>query len=244
MHASEAHSKKLLIGGIIFPEVDQLDFTGPFEVLSEIPNSKFLVIAKTLHSIKDMKGLILTPEITFAEAPQVDVLLIPGGRGINELMSDPETLSFIKKQASHATWIITVCTGSLLLGATGYFHEEKSQRYHTTTHWASHHLLSLLGASPQRQRVVQDGKLISAAGVTSGIDAALLLVSLMCGEKKAMETTLSIEYDPQPLFHTGIPEKAPNDVVEKVTKEFAPMIRKREKAIRDLLSQKTSDLKS
>jgi cyclohexyl-isocyanide hydratase len=147
MDASEANSKKLLIGGIIFPEVDQLDFTGPFEVLSEIPNSKFLVIAKTLYPIKDMNGLVLKPGITFAKAPQVDVLLIPGGRGINELMGDPETLSFIKKQASHATWIITVCTGSLLLGATGYFHEEKNYGCHVTTHWASHHLLHLLGLS-------------------------------------------------------------------------------------------------
>lgn len=225
-------TKPLLIGGIIFPEIDQADFTGPFEVLSSIPNSKFLTIAKTLHPVRDIHGLILTPGITFDNAPQLDVLLIPGGYGINSLMKDPTTLAFIQKQTLHAKLVITVCTGSLLLGATGFLKER-----HATTHWAAHHLLKPLGAIPVYERVVHDGNLISAAGVTSGIDAALLAVSLLCDKETAEEIQLSIEYALNPPFQSGTPESAPASVLQKVKNDLASVTNEREVIIQQL-SQK------
>ncbi len=219
----------LLIGGMIFPELDQADFTGPFEILSAIPNSKFLTIAKTLQPVHDMSGLILTAENTFEEVPQLDVLLIPGGRGINLLMEDAETLMFIKKQASRAKLIITVCTGSLLLGSTGFL----KGRY-ATTHWAAHHLLKLLGAIPEHKRVVQDQNLISAAGVTSGIDAALLAVAILCDKETAMEIQLSIEYAPNPPFQSGTPESAPASLFQKVKNDLALITQERKTIIQRL----------
>ena len=222
-------SSPLLIGGIIFPDIDQTDFTGPFEVLSRIPNSQFLVIGKTLAPIKDVKGLILTPEVTFADTPRLDLLLIPGGAGVNALMEDPITLDFIRKQATGKTMVMTVCTGSLLFGAAGLL---KGLR--ATTHWASHHLLSSLGAIPQQERVVYDGHLISTAGVTAGFDGALLAVSLLCGEEKAMEIQLDIEYAPNPPFQSGTPETAPPAVLKAVQKEMFSKIKSRELLIQRL----------
>lgn len=219
----------LLIGGMIFPELDQADFTGPFEILSAIPDSKFLTIAKTLQPVHDKNDLILTPEITFEEAPQLDVLLIPGGPGVNLLMEDSDTLNFIKKQVSQAKLIITICTGSLLLGSTGFL-----KGRHATTHWAAHHLLKLLGAIPEHKRVVQDGNLISAAGVTSGIDAALLAVAVLCSKETAMEIQLSIEYAPTPPFQSGTPETAPASVFQKVKNDLALITKERKTIIQRL----------
>src|SRR5436190_1046972 len=129
-------SKPLQIGGLLFPQMDQADFTGPFEVLSRIPNSKFHVLAKEKAPIRDAKGLILSPETTFATAPQLDLLLVPGGFGVDVLMEDEPTLGFIREQAKNAKLVLSVCTGALVLGAAGLLKRRKA-----TTHWASFHLL-------------------------------------------------------------------------------------------------------
>jgi cyclohexyl-isocyanide hydratase len=199
----------LIIGGVIFEDMDQADFTGPFEVLSRVPDSTFHVIAKTSESIRDVKGLVLTPTVSFSQSPQLDVLLVPGGNGVNTLMEDEEVLNFLRHQAVASKVVLSVCTGALLCGAAGLLEGKRA-----TTHWASHNLLSLFGAMPVDARVVQDGFLVSAAGVTSGIDAALWVAAILRGDEVAQEIQLYIQYAPEPPFNCGSPESAPASVVE------------------------------
>jgi cyclohexyl-isocyanide hydratase len=199
----------LNIGALVFPRVDQLDFTGPFEVLSRIPNSKFYVLWKQKVPVADAHGLILTPDTNFAESPRLDLLLVPGGCGQEALMNDDEVLHFIQEQARGAKFVFSVCTGALLCGAAGLL-----RGVHATTHWSTFHLLGYFGAIPVHRRVVVDGKHISASGVTAGIDGALNLVSLLRGERVAQQIQLSIEYAPEPPFKSGTLETAPPDVVE------------------------------
>lgn len=194
----------LRIGGLIFPGIDQADFTGPFEILSRLPESEFLVIGADLQPVRDAKGLILTPQITRENTPVLDVLLVPGGPGVNLLMEDEPMLEFLRHQAAGARLVLSVCTGALLLGAAGLLQGRKA-----TTHWASHHLLPLFGAIPQTSRVVVDDPLVTAAGVTSGLDASLLVAGLLRGEQCAEEIQLSLEYSPEPPFSSGSPDTAP-----------------------------------
>jgi cyclohexyl-isocyanide hydratase len=207
------------IGAIIFPDMDQFDFTGPFEVLSRIPNSTFHVLGKDKTPVRDARGLILTPEKTFLEAPLLDVLLVPGGVGQVALMEDETMLSFIRAQVAHATIVFSVCTGALTLGAAGLLRGIKS-----TTHWASFHVLEHFGAIPINRRVVIDGKFVSAAGVSSGIDGALRVASLLRGDRLAQEIQLYMQYAPEPPFDSGTPESASPEVlvaVQAVGRELA-----------------------
>lgn len=201
----------LNIGSIIYPNMDQADFTGPFEVLSRIPESRFYVIAKDRHPVRDMRGLILTPESTFRDSPRLDVLVVPGGAGQEELMNEEATLSFIREQARSAQYVFSVCTGALLCGAAGLLRGVKA-----TTHWAAFQLLQHFGAIPISSRVIVDGKYISAAGVTAGLDGSLRLVSLLRGDAIAQQIQLSIEYAPEPPFNSGHPLTAPSDVANSV----------------------------
>ena len=200
--------RHLEIGAIIFPRLEQFDFTGPFEVLSQIPNSTFHILWKDKTPVRDVRGLILTPETRFSEAPPLDVLLVPGGAGQVELMEDEAVLSFLRAQAAHAEIVFSVCTGALTLGAAGLLRGVRS-----TTHWASFHILEHLGAIPVNQRVVMDGKFVSAAGVSSGLDGALRVVSLLRGDRLAQEIQLYMQYAPEPPFHSGTPETAPAEVL-------------------------------
>jgi len=199
----------LQIGGILFPELDQADFTGPFEVLSRIPNSSFHVLAKNKHPVRDAKGLLLTPEKTLPESPALDVLLVPGGAGVNAVMEDEAMLAFVREQAAGARFIFSVCTGALICGAVGLL---KGRR--ATTHWASHHLLKYFGAVPINERIVIDANLVSAAGVTAGLDGALRVASLLRGERAAQEIQLYVQYAPEPPFDCGDPKTAPADMVQ------------------------------
>jgi cyclohexyl-isocyanide hydratase len=201
----------LNIGAIIFPNMDQSDFTGPFEVLSRTPNSTFHVLWKDKAPIRDLKGLILTPEKSFAESPPLDLLLVPGGWGQEKLMEDEEVLSFIRTQHSVARYVFSVCTGALICGAAGLLDGVKA-----TTHWSAFHLLEYFGAIPVDARVVVDGKQVSAAGVTAGIDGALRVVSLLRGDRAAQMIQLSIQYAPEPPFDSGSPASAPSDVLDAV----------------------------
>ena len=167
-----AHDVHLRIGSLLFEGVDQIDLTGPFEVLSRIPNSTYRIYAKTMEPVRDLKGLRLTPDATLAEAPPLDVLHVPGGFGQEALMEDAEVLGWIRQQAAGACRIFSVCTGALLCGAAGLL---KGRR--ATTHWASLHLLPYFGATPVNERVVIDGSFVFAAGVTAGIDGALRLAA-------------------------------------------------------------------
>lgn len=222
-------SESLVIGGILFPDMDQADFTGPFEVLSRLPNSRFLTIAKTVGPIRDATGLILTPEVSFADAPLLDVLLVPGGAGVNAVMEDAETLNFVRRQATPARLVLSVCTGALILGAAGLLTGRR-----ITTHWATHHLLACFGALPQNERVVRDENLISTAGVTAGFDGALLAASILAGDDVAQSIQLYMEYDPHPPFDSGTPQKAPAAVLATVRAQMATVIQSREALVHRL----------
>jgi cyclohexyl-isocyanide hydratase len=206
MQIAEEH---LNIGAIVFPRMDQIDFTGPFEVLSRIPNSKFHVLWKEKIPIRDLNGLIITPEKSFAEAPPLDLLIVPGGFGQEALMDDDVVLKFIQEQAEGARYVFSVCAGGLLCGAAGLLRGVRA-----TTHWSAFHLLKYFGAIPVNARVVVDGKHVSAAGVTAGFDGALRVVSLMRNERVAQQIQLSIEYAPDPPFNGGTPQTAPPGVLE------------------------------
>jgi cyclohexyl-isocyanide hydratase len=164
----------LNIGAIIFPNLDQTDFTAPFEVLSWLPNSTFHILWKEQAPVKDVKGLILTPEKTLSQSPPLDLLLVPGGYGQEALMEDEAVLSFIHEQAVHVKYVFSVCTGALICGAAGLL-----KGIRATTHWSAFHLLQYFGAIPTDQRVVIDGRFVSAAGITAGIDGALQVAALL-----------------------------------------------------------------
>ena len=212
----------LQLGAILFPGMDQADFTGPFEVLVNIPDSTFHILARDRAPVRDARGLILTPQMALAEAPQLDVLLVPGGAGVNALMEDEVVLSFIRRQASDAKIVFSVCTGALVLGAAGLL---KGRR--ATTHWASHDLLPALGAQPVNERVVVDGNIVTAAGVTSGIDAALRVVSLLRGDQIARTIQLYLQYAPEPPFRCGTPESAPPELAQAIRSRLAEVIENR-----------------
>lgn len=212
MKPPETH---LQIGSLLFEGLDQTDLTGPFEVLSRIPESTYRMYAKTTNPVRDVRGLRLTPDAMLIDAPQLDVLHVPGGFGQEALMEDADVLGWIRRQAAGARWVFSVCTGALLCGAAGLLKGRKA-----TTHWAAFDLLPFFGAIPVRERVVVDGQLIFAAGVTAGIDGALRLAAKLRGDAAAQAIQLSMEYAPQPPFASGTPETAPRAVLEAVRETF------------------------
>lgn len=177
----------LSVGCLIFEQMDQIDFTGPFEVLSCMPDTKVQIIGKELSRVRDVQGLQLTSEKCIAEAGTFDVLLVPGGYGQQALMHDEEVLGLIRKHVKSERLLFSVCTGALLCGAAGVLVGRQ-----VTTHWAARPLLPYYGAVLADARVVVDGNIISAAGVTAGLDAALVLVSLLRGDAAAQEIQLAI----------------------------------------------------
>jgi cyclohexyl-isocyanide hydratase len=216
-------SNHLTIGALIFPRLDQIDFTGPFEVLSRIPNSTIHVIAKTMSTIRDIQGLILTPEMSITDAPELDVLLVPGGFGQQQLMNDEEVLSLIRNHFTAGRLVFSVCTGVLLCGAAGVLRGRQA-----TTHWAAWNLLPYYGAIPVRSRVVVDGNLVTAAGVTAGLDAALVVASLLHGDAIAQQIQLSIQYAPNPVFHSGTPDTAPAEILRAFNESYSAIAASRE----------------
>lgn len=211
-------NEQLQVGILIFPELDQLDFTGPFEVLTRMPNSTVHVVWKSTAPIKDMMGLILTPTKSFKDAPPLDVLVVPGGYGQQAVMEDEEVIGYVREQGQRAKYVVSVCTGALVLGAAGLL-----KGYQATTHWTAVALLGYLGATPVDQRVVVDRNRLTCGGVTSGIDGALTLVSLLRGEQVAQEIQLYMEYSPAPPFKSGSPGSAPAPVLEAVKKRAEKM---------------------
>ncbi len=199
--------------------MDQIDLTGPFEVLSRIPGATFDLCWKDLTPVRDVKGFEITPGMRFDETPDFDLLVVPGGWGQEALMDDEVVLDFIRRHATHGKLLFSVCTGALLCGAAGILRGVKS-----TTHWASFHLLPYFGAIPVNARVVVDGRHISAAGVTSGIDGALRVAALLRGDHVAQQIQLGIEYSPDPPFAAGTPDSAPAEVIEAVRKALGPIL--------------------
>jgi cyclohexyl-isocyanide hydratase len=204
-------SRFISIGIVLFPGVTQLDFTGPYEVFTRFPNTNLYLLSETLEPIKSDRGLIFLPGTTFAAAPNLDVLFVPGGPGINAKLEDKDFLDFLKIQGKQARYVTAVCTGSLLLAAAGLL-----TGYRATTHWLSLNLLEMLGVEAVRQRIVIDRNRITGGGVTAGIDFALAIAAELFGETLAQEIQLQIEYNPQPPFDSGSPDSAPADVLAHV----------------------------
>jgi len=203
------------IGFVLFPNLTQLDFTGPLQVLSRLPGATVHITAKTMDPVPSDCGLWMLPTVTFADCPQLDVICVPGGFGVADLLNDDETLDFVRRQAEGASHVTSVCTGSFVLGAAGLL---KGRR--ATTHWAYTGLLPLVGATHEKARVVRDGKIVTAGGVTSGIDFGLRLVAEIAGEEVAQMIQLGIEYDPAPPFDTGHPDRAPEAVKAALAGRF------------------------
>ena len=221
------HDTHLQIGSLLFEGIDQLDLTGPFEVLSRIPNATYRIYGKAAAPVRDLKGLRLMAEASLADAPPLDVLHVPGGFGQEPLMEDTEVLGWIRQQASGACHIFSVCTGALLCGAAGLLRGRRA-----TTHWASLHLLPFFGAIPVNERVVIDGAWVFAAGVTAGIDGALRLAAELRGEETAQAIQLNMVYAPEPPFHSGTPETAPPAILQQERQSLRAITARREETAR------------
>jgi cyclohexyl-isocyanide hydratase len=198
----------LAIGILVFPRVQQLDLTGPYEVFASAPDTKVHLVWKELNPLTSATGLSLTPTMTFANCPQLDVICVPGGGGVNALLRDEETLGFIRKQAANARFITSVCTGSMVIGAAGLLKGKRA-----TTHWNAMDFLPFFGAEPVEERVVRDGNIITAGGVTSGIDFGLTVLAQLIGRTEAEIVQLSLEYAPAPPFRSGTPQEASPSVL-------------------------------
>lgn len=203
----------LRIGLLVFPDIMQLDMTGPHEVFTKLPDTQVMLVWKSLEPVKAAGGMRILPDVTYADCPQLDVICVPGGSGMNALLNDEETLGFLRKQAETARYATSVCTGSLVLGAAGLL---KGRR--AACHWMSRDMLKKFGAIPDGSRVVIDGNYVSGGGVTAGIDFGLTLAAEIFGEDVAKAVQLGIEYAPHPPFDAGSPEGA-GEAVEKSVRD-------------------------
>jgi cyclohexyl-isocyanide hydratase len=218
-------SAPLQIGLVIFPRVTQLDLTGPVQVFSSVPDAKVHLIWKRIEPVPSDSVLTLTPTITFADCPQLDVICVPGGTGTDDMVNDEEVLDFLRRQAKAAKYITSVCTGSLVLGAAGLL-----TGYRATTHWTAMDLLAQFGATPAKTRVCIDRNRITGGGVTAGIDFALTLVSIMIDRQTAEMIQLRLEYNPAPPFNSGSPDTAPAEILALMKEKIAPSRQRRNEA--------------
>jgi len=210
-------------GLLLFPNLTQLDMTGPYEVFTKFPDSEVHLLWKTLDPVTAAGGMRLLPSTTFADCPQLDLVCVPGGAGMNPLLNDEEVLDFLRRQAPGARYVTSVCTGSLVLGAAGLLQGRRA-----TTHWMSLPMLAAFGCEPVAERVVVDGNVITGGGVTAGIDFALTVAGELLGAEAAERIQLGMEYDPHPPFDAGSPERAGASVVDAVCKAAAARQTERE----------------
>ncbi|MEO8779536.1 MAG: DJ-1/PfpI family protein [Rhodanobacter sp.] len=222
----------LEIGSLVFEGLDQIDLTGPFEVLSRIPNATCRVYGLTREPVRDTRGLRIVPDATLAETPALDVLHVPGGFGQQALMENEALLAWIRQQATGARRVLSVCTGALLCGAAGLLRGRRA-----TTHWSCQHLLPFFGATPVDERVVVDGNWVFAAGVTAGIDGALRLAAELRGDAVAQSIQLGMVYAPEPPFDSGTPETAPAVIVEQARHAYAELTNQREQTARRIAAE-------
>ncbi|HOP19062.1 MAG TPA: DJ-1/PfpI family protein [Parvularculaceae bacterium] len=198
---------KFVIAFVLFPNLTQLDFTGPLQVLSRLPGAEVHLVAKTLDLVPSDAALRIPPTTTFDNCPPVDLLCIPGGFGVDQAMQDEALMAFVRREGARAKYVTSVCTGAFILGAAGLLEGKRA-----TTHWAYHDELARVGASPVKERVVRDGNVFTGGGVTAGIDFALTVAAEIAGEGVAQTIQLSLEYDPAPPFNSGSPDKVPAGV--------------------------------
>jgi cyclohexyl-isocyanide hydratase len=193
---------------VLFDNVTQLDFAGPVQFLSRMPDAKVFVVSKDGKAVTTDCGFSILPTTGFADCPQADIICVPGGHGVREAIADTAIVDFVRDQAKASQWVTSVCTGAFILGAAGLLTGKRA-----TCHWAYTHLLPLFGATHDAARVVRDENLVTAGGVTSGIDFALELIALISGEDVARTIQLALEYDPAPPFKGGTPDAAPEQIL-------------------------------
>jgi cyclohexyl-isocyanide hydratase len=228
-------SAPLQIGLMLFPKVTQLDLTGPVQVFSSVPGAKVHLIWKRIEPVPSDSVLTLTPTITFADCPQLDVICVPGGLGTDDMINDEEMLDFLRKQAVGARYITSVCTGSLVLGAAGLL-----QGYRAATHWTAMDFLGEFGATPTKTRVCIDRNRVTGGGVTAGIDFALTLVSMLVNRASAEAIQLRLEYNPAPPFNAGSPDTAPPEILALMKEKMAPYQQRRSEAVHRAAARLTS----
>jgi cyclohexyl-isocyanide hydratase len=222
------------IGMLLFPDLTQLDLTGPHEVLARLPGAKVQLVARTREPVVSESGMGIVPTATFAETPRVDLVFVPGGFGQIAAIDDADTLGWVRAVGATARWVTSTCTGSLLLGAAGLL-----DGYRAATHWAFLDLLPLVGAVPDPARIVVDRNRITGGGVTAGIDVALQIAAEACGREVAEQIQLQIEYDPQPPFRAGHPDVAPPALVERVRGAVAARHAQRKAQLEKLRAPRT-----
>jgi cyclohexyl-isocyanide hydratase len=210
------------VGFLIFPQLTQLDFTGPYEVLARVPGARVHVVAAASGPVTSDSGLVLSPTATLDGCPPLDVVCVPGGPGVGDVMEDEKALAFLAAQGARAKYVTSVCTGALVLGAAGLL-----TGYRATTHWMSLDLLPIFGATPVRERVVVDRNRVTGGGVTAGIDFGLRLAAELRGEQAARLIQLFIEYDPAPPFDAGSPERAGVGIADRIRASRAAQQEKR-----------------
>lgn len=216
----------LEIGFLLFPNLTQLDLTGPYEVFGRLPDTNVHLAWKTRDPIVSDTGMSILPDTTLDDCAQLDVLCIPGGPGVNPLMNDDDVLEFVGRQGASARYVTSVCTGALVLGAAGLL-----DGYKAATHWASMQFLERFGASPTFDRVVTDRNRITGGGVTAGIDFGLTVAAELKGEDIAQRIQLYMEYNPAPPFASGSPDTAPKEVLAAFTEVAKLMIDERADAV-------------
>lgn len=212
---------------LVYPNVTQLDLTGPAQVLSRLSNARVDLVWKSRDPVQTDSGFALLPTVTLDAMDQADVLCVPGGFGCIDVMQDDEVLGWVRNIGDKAQWVTSVCTGSLILGAAGLL-----RGYRATSHWAWRDYLRLFGAEPVTERVVFDRNRVTGGGVTAGIDFALALMAAIEGEAYARAVQLGLEYDPHPPFDSGTPDKAGSELVQRVRERSNRMAPDREERIR------------
>jgi len=192
------------IAVLVFDDLTPLDMVGPVEVLSRLPGARVRMVGKRAGTIRTQGGVMgILADQALAEVERADILLVPGGPGSRPLSADAEVLEWVRRIDATTRWTCSVCTGALILGAAGLLRGLRA-----TTHWASLDRLAGYGAEPVQQRVVEQGRIITCAGVSAGIDLALTLAARVAGEERAKAIQLRIEYDPEPPFDAGTVAKA------------------------------------
>jgi cyclohexyl-isocyanide hydratase len=217
----------LLIGFVAYPGLTQLDLTGPLEVFSRLPGVQVLTIGATLEAVQSDSGLRIVPDVTCDSVAALDLVCVPGGPGVNQVLEDPTVLDFLRRVEPAARYVTSVCSGSLILGAAGLL-----RGYRATSHWLSLDLLAAFGATPVAERVVVDRNRITGGGVTAGIDFGLTVAAELRGREAAERVQLMLEYDPAPPFDAGSPARAPASVVEAVRSTGSAYIDARREIVR------------
>jgi cyclohexyl-isocyanide hydratase len=199
---------------IAVPDMVQLDITGPYEVLARTPGWTVDLVAATPEAIRTDRGLRLLPNVTRATAKPSNILVIPGGTGIDTAMLDPEWVEYVRRESAKCDYVFGVCTGSLLLGAAGVLKGKRAGG-----HWQARDMLTQFGATVSNDRMTRDGNIYTSGGVTSGIDMALRVVADIAGLETAQKIQLAMEYDPAPPFAGGTPYTSPPEIVAAVLKD-------------------------